>query len=118
MSVTSDYARIRGAFHRVARARRLTVADVELLVAVYELDQAGEQVTYACLYEALACDPTRVRRSVGCLYARGYAAGVGVDGGDRRPGVCTIVSLSDAGRVVAREALDLIHGHEILRVAA
>jgi hypothetical protein len=69
MSVTSDYARIRGAFHRVARARRLTVADVELLVAVYELDQAGEQVTYACLYEAWACDPTRVRRSVGCTRA-------------------------------------------------
>lgn len=115
MSVTSEYARIHAAFIRVARDRRLKAFDVRMLVAIHEL---GGEVSYEDLYVALACEPSHIRRSLTNLYALGYATGVGVDGKRRRPGTCTVVSLSNAGRRVAREALGLIHGQPVEAVAA
>lgn len=100
--MTATYARLHGALAGVAEARTLFLMDVRVLVALRE---AGGSLRSDVLTETLECDSTAVRRALQTLYRRKLADGRGSDGGARRPGIRTLVSLTPDGEALADRAI-------------
>lgn len=98
--MTATYTRLHLAIS--CAAEHLFPMDVRLLVA---LRDAGGELRSDVLTEVLGCDSTSVRRSLQILYRHSLADGRGSDGGARRPGIRTLVSLTPAGETIADRAL-------------
>ena len=105
MTATEQYTRMHNALALVAADEGLRPFEVRVLVALHE---AGGSLRSDELVARLADGKggSQVRRSLGPLYARVYATGGGSDGGPRRPGTLSQITLSGRGIGVARRVLN------------
>jgi hypothetical protein len=97
MSITAEYTAIHQAIAEEGKRVGVKPFCIRVLLAVHE--RGGEATTLE-IEEDLKADDAAVRRAVLALYSKKLARGCGVDGGPRRPGVRTVVQLTDEGRAV------------------
>lgn len=93
----------RRAFLDTAQENATSPTHCRIALAVHGAGPDG--LTTQELEDHLLIEGSTVRRALGDLYEAEFAIGRGVDGGRRRQGVVTQVTLTDRGRVLAREIL-------------
>lgn len=103
MSVTGLYSKLHRAMLDVAKRKNLTPGDVRLIVAVYE---RGGSARTDDITTDLRCEGTMVRRSV-CNVRGRYASVRGIDGGEARQGIRSVITLNGRGLTLAGEVLRL-----------
>lgn len=111
MTVTSEYGIAAASFRETALDWQLTPFHVRLLVALFEHGPAGSDR----LESLLGDSGSGTRRALGVVYRRGMAEGFAEDGGPRRAGMRSRVTITDRGELVARDALKRV---QIAREAA
>ncbi len=107
MTATLTYGRIHNALRSTAGVLQTVPMNVRVLVALHE---RGGAATTDELTADLHANATAVRRAAGELYVRGWARGMGVDGGPRREGVRSRLELSAEGECVARSFFAHLEG--------
>lgn len=96
-----DYGILNRSFDDAGKEFRITPFDVRVLVLLHERE--GQLTSDRIAHELVAHD-SAVRRSLLTLYAKRLADGESVNGGRRRPGQRTLVTITPAGALVAKFA--------------
>jgi DNA-binding MarR family transcriptional regulator len=107
VSLTQRYTSTNRAFWSVGRELGMRPAAIRVLVAVAD---RGGRATTTELNADVDLQQSDVARMLRELYAAGLATGVAVDGGRRRGGVTTRVSLTGEGRELVDRVTALVNG--------
>jgi CO/xanthine dehydrogenase Mo-binding subunit len=112
VTLTATYSRIHRAIAETANELGIEPRDVRLLLAIAEL--GGERVSSDQLEQAMeyvtAASASAARRSLTMFYLQGLATGIASDGGKRRPGVRSLITLTETGRSVAVDVAERVEG--------
>jgi len=104
---TETYSRLHQAFIAVGRKASLDPFTVRLALALREHDRP--MMTSELVDAMRHDDGSIVRHGLGKMYATGLATGVGRDGGVRRQGVETRITLTRKGRGLADRVLKIAY---------
>lgn len=106
MNMTLTYSRLHAAMTAAGREAGVGPFTVRVLLAVHEHhEQHGTAPDTGDLEQMLGGEGSAIRRALIDAYDRGLAIGVGPDGGRRKRGSRTRVTLDEAGERVVRAAL-------------
>lgn len=100
--LTTTYSEIHSAIRTAGRELGIEPYVVRVVLAIY--DRGGE-ATSDELEADLSEAGTAVRRALLTMYRREFAIGLAADGGPRRPGQRSRVTLTPTGALIARSVI-------------
>lgn len=115
-TLTARYAATHYALASIAAEYRTQPFALRVVLAL--ADDPENRIDVHRLAEVLCCEGSAIRRACQDLYAFGWVHGEGADGGYRRPGIVTVLRLTDEGRRVADRLVFFRAKHVELREAA
>lgn len=103
VSITKTYTRLHAAIRE--EAKRAGVGKLAVRLALAAHDRGGSATTDELAEDLLEIDSV-IRRGALAVYSKKLATGHGIDGGPRRPGIRSVVELTDAGQAMCARILD------------
>jgi hypothetical protein len=97
MSLTAEFSTIDWALRKVAVESAITPLQARVLLAIADGADDDDGIVSDVLERSLGIHDSAVRRALGVLYSRRLAQAVGCDGGPRRPGTRSRISVTPEG---------------------